>query len=274
MSGKALQRGDRGQAVTDLQHALIRALPRFYPTLIADGELGPTTRFAFEAVGYALGMTGETLARHEITVGAQRIVGDPASRDAGQLARSAERAPKLAQHTVAFDGTPTFWGLAKPLLRAREHGWSGTLQSSDRRQGIAEQYGKRSQAALFHCFEQSRTLHRCPVECAGNCNAANRPGQSSHELRSDGSAFGKRGAGAALAWWELGLDTSDTAELLHVLGLLGYDARLTYPGNPHEAHHINFDADPGPVMPPSGPHAHAHAATAATRTPVLAGSGA
>jgi len=272
MAEKALQRGDHGEAVKAFQRALTeRAEPRFYPPLIADGVFGPATRFAFEALGFALGLTAETLARPEISVGAQRRIVDPASRDDPQLGRARQRAPKLSQHTVAFDGAPTFWGLAKPLLRAREHGWSGTLQSSDRRKGVAERYGKRSQAALFSCFQRSVGLGgRCPPECSGNCSPANPPGQSSHECRSDGRAFGSRAQGAKLAFWELGLDASDTQRLLKVLDSLGYGARLTYPNSAREKHHINFTRDPGPVLPDTGPNAKAVKVSAAAARPKAA----
>jgi GH25 family lysozyme M1 (1,4-beta-N-acetylmuramidase) len=225
--------------------------------LRADAEFGPLTRYAFEALGFALGLMRATLDQPGIPVGAQRIIVDPALREAGQLRRARERAPKLARHTVAFDGAPTFWGLAKPLLRARERGWSGTLQSSDRRKGVAERYGKRSQAALFDCRTRFVALgNRCPADCAGNCNPANPPGASSHECRADGTiAFGNRAKGTKLPWWELGLDVSDTGGLLRELADLGYQAKLTYPNSPQEAQHVNFTKNPGPVLPPAGPNA-------------------
>ena len=256
MAESALKQGHRGKPVEEFQRALNRrAESRFYPPLRADGEFGPFTRFAFEALGFALGLTAATLARPDILVAAQRIIADPALRDEAQLARARERAPKLARHTVAFDGAPTFWGLAKPLLRARERGWSGTLQSSDRRKGVAERYGKRSQAALFDCRTRFVALgNRCPPDCGGNCNPANPPGASSHECRADGTAaFGSRAKGTKLPWWELGLDVSDTSGLLRKLADLGYDAKLTYPNSPQEAQHVNFTSNPGAVLPPGGP---------------------
>ncbi len=256
-SRKPLKRGARGRAVKEFQQALNRrAEPLFYPPLVADGVFGPTTRFAYEAIGYALGLTQQTLSAPVVGVGAQRIIADPRSRAANQLDRARRRGPTLHKRTIAFDGTPTFWGLAKALLRAREHGWNGTLSSSDRRPGVAERYGKRSQKALFDCFQESQALGgRCPAQCGGNCNPANPPGQSSHECRSDGSAFGARSAGARLEWWELGLDVTDTDKALAVLKQLGYRVRRTYPNSVRERHHINFTRSPGRVKPDAGPHA-------------------
>lgn len=256
MANKLLKDGDRGQAVEELQRSLSRCgEPHFYPPLDADGVFGPFTRYSFEAIGFAVGLTTATLSGPGVTVVAQRVFADPASRDRGQFRRAAERAPKLHEHTVAFDGAPTFWGLAKPLLRARQHGWSGRLLSSDRRPGVAERYGKRSQARLFDCFTRFLALgKRCPADCGGNCNPANPPGASSHECFSDGTAaFDERPRGSQLAWWELGLDVSDHEGLLRALASLGYHAKQTYPNSPKERHHVNFTADPGPVLAATGP---------------------
>jgi lysozyme len=252
---KALRFGDEGKAVEELQRALNRcAEPLFYPPLSPDGFFGPATRFSYQALGFALGLTTATLGG-DITVKAQGVFANPASRDQGQLRRAGQRASTLHEQTVAFDGTPTFWGLAKPLLRARQHGWRGKLMSSDRRQGVAERFGKSSQARLFDCFERFLALgKRCPADCGGNCNPANAPGASSHECFSDGTdAFGNRPAGTQLAWWELGLDVSDNPALLRALAALGYKAKLTYPNNPKESHHTNFTANPGPVLAARGP---------------------
>jgi lysozyme len=255
MASKALRLNDSGAAVKELQQALNRrAGSRFYPPVVVDEELGNHTRWAFEALGFALGFTEATLKAPEISVKAQRILIDPDTRDDGQLARARNRARRLHDRTVAFDGTPVFWGLAKPLLRARENGWQGRLNSADRRKGVAEHYGKRSQATLFDCAQRKQTLGRCPTDCAGNCNPANPPGASSHELCSDGSAFGRRAKGTALPWWELGLDVDDSQGLLNVLLRLGYDVRRTYPKSKSEFHHVNFNASPGPVLPDTGPN--------------------
>ncbi len=252
----ALKQGDNNDAVKALQQALNRCGERvFYPPLVADGAFGPFTLYAFQAIGFALGLTTGALSHPEVTEVAQKVFADPTKRDAGQKKRAAERAPTLHEHTVAFDGTPTFWGLAKPLLRARRHGWQGTLQSSDRRPGVPERYGKLSQKRLFECAQRAKSLGFCPPDCNGNCNPANPPGASSHECFSDGRAFGNRPAGTQLAWWELGLDVSDHTGLLRVLDSLGYDARQTYPDSVKEKHHVNFNADPGRVLADSGPAA-------------------
>ena len=268
----SLKQGDNNAAVKALQQALNRCGERvFHPPLVADGAFGPFTLYAFHAIGFALGLTTGALAHPEVTAVAQKVFADPTKRDAGQKKRAAERAPKLHEHTVAFDGTPTFWGLAKPLLRARRHGWGGTLQSSDRRPGVPERYGKMSQARLFDCAQRSIALHRCPSDCNGNCNPANPPGKSSHECFSDGEAFGTRPAGTQLAWWELGLDVSDHTGLLRVLESLGYKARQTYPNSVREKHHVNFNADPGPVLVESGPAAAHPAARRLSAAPHASG---
>ncbi|MCA1699722.1 MAG: hypothetical protein LC790_12795, partial [Actinobacteria bacterium] len=240
---RTLQLGDDGPHVKDVQRALsARGKARYYPPLRADGRLGPKTMWAYQDLGWALGLLPETL-NDGITPGAQAVLADPSKRSQAQLDRARDRSARMATRTIAFDGAPIFWGLAKALQRARDRGWSGTLASADRRKGVAERYGKQSQARLRSCFEQKRATGRC--RCP-SCNPANAPGQSSHELCSDASAF--RGpVGRALNWWELGLDCSDSAQLVALLTSLGYKVRRPY-SSPSEAHHVNFTRDPGPVV--------------------------
>src|SRR5574338_641730 len=112
---------------------------------------------------------------------------------------------RFPRRTVVFDGTPVFRGLAHVLHEARQHGWKGTLSSADRRKGIPEQVGKKSQYQLWYGW-----IHRLP-----GYNPANSPGRSSHEIRSDGVAY--RGpVGRKLKWWQLGLDISDSDRFLRI----------------------------------------------------------
>lgn len=101
--------GSSGDDVTALQRALnLRAEPCFYPPLIADGQFGPMTRHAFEALGWALGFTSQTLAKDQITVEAQRLIADPNSRGDRPLQRARQRASTLHERTICFDGAPTY----------------------------------------------------------------------------------------------------------------------------------------------------------------------
>jgi lysozyme len=257
MASAGLREGEKGKAVKAFQVALNeRAESRFYPPLVLDSAFGPGTRRAFEDLGWALGLSPKILLKDEISASVRALFGDPGLRTPEQIKRAAERAPTLHRRTIGMDGTPIFWGLAKPLVRAREHGWAGRLSSADRRPGIPEQFGKKSQAALFACFKRSQQIGRCPGECGGDCAPANEPGHSSHELCSDGSAgFGGRKAGTKLNWWELGLDIEDSDGLLARLSSMGYKAHHTYPGSASEAHHINFTRNPGPLLVETGPNA-------------------
>lgn len=150
--------------------------------------------------------------------------------------------------TVQFDGTPVFYGLALTLQDARDHGWHGSLTSADRRKGVAERYGKMSQAFLFSAWvawSTRRALLR-PFTRNSPPNPANSPGHSSHELRSDAVAF--RGpVGRPLAWWQLGLDVSNAPELVVVLNKLGYSAHRPY-RTASEAHHVNLRKSPSGVI--------------------------
>lgn len=135
----------------------------------------------------------------------------------------------MARHslnqTVSLDGTPLFRGHRLMLQDARKHGWTGVVNSADRRKGVAERYGKMSQAALYAGWLARKA----------GFNPANRPGFSTHELRS--------ATGRPLPWWGLGMDVSNSDQLIQVLNRLGYDAYKPY-SSPSEQHHINLRRSP------------------------------
>ncbi len=146
----------------------------------------------------------------------------------------ARRAPERMRDAVAVDGTPVPRGLALVLLDARANGWGGRLNSADRRAGVAERFGKFSQKKLYACSLS------CRADCYGNCNPANPPGRSSHELRGDGVVGD---VGAHLQWWQMGMDTSEADQLRIVLMRIGYDAYRPY-ADAREQHHTNLRSNP------------------------------
>lgn len=154
-------------------------------------------------------------------------------------AQVAEASKVVRRHdprrTIAFDGVPVFAGLAWVLADARAAGvWHGTLQSADRRRGVAERFGKHSQYWLYMAY----WVWHLP-----NTNPANRPGQSTHELASDSVAY-KGPVGRPLTWWKLGLDVSDATGLLVYAQRHGLDLRRPYPHSASEEHHLNFYKSP------------------------------
>lgn len=144
------------------------------------------------------------------------------------------RKPERLYRTVALDGTPTFAILRLVLLDCRANGWNGILNSADRREGVAERYGKMSQAKLYRCSIS------CTPDCYGNCNPANPPDRGSHLLLGDGTV-GK--LHQKLPKWQLGLDTSDPDNLRATLARLGYKAKRPYL-DPREHHHTNLTENP------------------------------
>ena len=142
------------------------------------------------------------------------------------------RKRKRLDQTVLFTGTPLFRGHQLMLRDAAMHGWSGRVNSADRRKGVPERYGKLSQYALYVGWLAGKAGYA----------PANKPGRSTHELRSDSVAY--RGpVGRPLAWWQLGLDVTDADTLLRVLNKLGYKAFRPYSSG-SEAHHINLRQSP------------------------------
>lgn len=138
---------------------------------------------------------------------------------------------------VPFDGTPCPRGIAWMLQDCRQHGgWSGSLLSCDRRKGIPEIFGRKSQYALYMGWIQ---------HLAGYL-PANPPGRSTHEYVNDGVAYPVP-AMTKLAWWMVGMDVTEWDELLRAMKKLGYHGKQPYSSG-SEAHHINMTISPWEVV--------------------------
>ena len=72
---------------------------------------------------------------------------------------------------------------------------------------------------------------------------ANKPGSSTHERRSDAVAYAGP-IGRPLPYWCVGMDWSDPGAVVRAARTEGFVAKITYPGNPREGHHINFSRQP------------------------------
>ncbi|MGH2878960.1 MAG: hypothetical protein ACRDK4_05050 [Solirubrobacteraceae bacterium] len=75
---------------------------------------------------------------------------------------------------------------------------------------------------------------------------SNPPGRSTHELRSDGVAYGGP-VGRPLEWWQQGIDVNDgdVEQMIHWARFHGWDLRQPY-SRGVEFHHLNFHARPVP----------------------------
>lgn len=98
-------------------------------------------------------------------------------------------------------------------------------------ESLLRRYGKQSQRQLYNLY------------LAGRGNPANKPGFSTHELRSDGVAY-RIPRGLPLRYWQVGQDWSDPGAVVREAKRLGFTATVTYPTNPREGHHINFRKEP------------------------------
>jgi peptidoglycan hydrolase-like protein with peptidoglycan-binding domain len=138
---------------------------------------------------------------------------------------------------VAIDGCPVPAALSQELLEIKRRTgvvyvsvYRGTDPNGVR---ILRQFGKKSQAELYDGW-----IHRRP-----GFNPANRPGQSTHELRNDGVAyFGP--VGMPLRYWMVGIDCSNAAGVVQAAKALGFTATVTYPNSTRERHHVNFRKEP------------------------------
>ena len=109
-----------------------------------------------------------------------------------------------------------------------------SLYRGEDARSILNRHGKRSQGQLY------RDLPR---------GVANPPGQSSHELRSDGRAFSGP-VGRRLQWWQQGIDLNDDEVQAFISAgrSRGWVIYRPYKSGV-ERHHVNFAARPKPRGP-------------------------
>jgi hypothetical protein len=130
-----------------------------------------------------------------------------------------------------------FRAQAWALKDAELHGVPVYPQSADRRYGIAEKYGKKSQKALYDGYRRGLPGYF----------PANPPGFSSHELKSDGNRlYGPRGS--SIPKHKLGIDAvskpgGDSNRIVAWMNSHGYSAARPYPQD-SERHHFSFMKDP------------------------------
>jgi hypothetical protein len=117
---RRLKIGARGTDVKHLQQAInARARPRGLPTVHVDSLFGRKTRTAAERVARALGAREDTITRHPLTVGLQRIIRHPATRTPLQLRRARDRRHEHPAHGGAGKGSFGIdWAWGTPNLAA------------------------------------------------------------------------------------------------------------------------------------------------------------
>jgi len=106
--------------------------------------------------------------------------------------------------------------------------------------------GKMSQIQLYDCYQAFKQSKVCPDHCHGNCRAANKPGQSTHERFNDGKAYMFWPPFVRLPVWARGIDVQidRVAEFCAEARRAGFTVTLTYPGSAQEAQHVNFRKKP------------------------------
>lgn len=122
---------------------------------------------------------------------------------------------------------PRSMEVAVNAIRSRSGARLNSCYRGDQATSLLKRLGKMSQAQLYRLF------------LAGRGNPANPPGQSTHELFSDGVAYaGPRGRALA-STWRCGMDWSNSEAALRAGRALGYDIRRPY-SDGREFHHLNF----------------------------------
>jgi hypothetical protein len=140
---------------------------------------------------------------------------------------------------VDVQGCPVPAKLARairPSLRATGATLESCYRGSDPAGArILRRHDKHTQAQLYDAW-----IRRIP-----GFLPANRPGTSTHELRSDGAAYPHVPAGGRLEWWQCGMDVDDAhvdAFIRH-LAKRGIKAWRPYRSG-SEHHHINLRVAP------------------------------
>jgi hypothetical protein len=140
---------------------------------------------------------------------------------------------------VDVQGCPVPAKLARairPSLRATGATLESCYRGSDPAGArILRRHDKHTQAQLYDAW-----IRRIP-----GFLPANRPGTSTHELRSDGAAYPHVPAGGRLEWWQCGMDVDDShvdAFIRH-LAKRGIKAWRPYRSG-SEHHHINLRVAP------------------------------
>jgi hypothetical protein len=140
---------------------------------------------------------------------------------------------------VDVQGCPVPAKLARailPSLRATGATLTSCYRGSDPAgERILHRHGKHTQAQLYQGW----------VRRLAGFLPANRPGTSTHELRSDGAAYPHVRGGGRLAWWQCGMDVDDghVDAFIRHLAQRGIKAWRPYRSG-SEHHHINLRVAP------------------------------
>jgi hypothetical protein len=141
---------------------------------------------------------------------------------------------------ITIQGCPVYRDIGAYIAVALEDAYPGkrraTVNSINRSveaRPILNAHGKHDQEQLYEMF------------LAGKGAPANRPGQSSHELRNDGVINPHIPVGAELEWWQQGFDPNDgdVAAVIAAAKKHGWELYHPYPSG-SEFHHLNFRVAP------------------------------
>lgn len=116
---------------------------------------------------------------------------------------------------------------------------ANSIYRGDDARSILNRHGHHSQYQLYHATPAQRRAW-------GILGTPDRPGTSTHELKSDGRAY-RRPVGADLAWWQQGFDVNDwqVAAVKAAANRHHWQLFQPYPTGA-EHHHLNFRVEPKP----------------------------
>jgi hypothetical protein len=141
-----------------------------------------------------------------------------------------------------IDGCPARLTIAPyiAVLMADAKTVADSIYRGDDARAILNAHGKHSQYQLYHATAVERIAW-------GIDGQPDRPGESTHELLSDGRAYPHIPARERLAWWQQGFDvpTEDASRCIEVAHSHGWELFRPYDSGV-EIHHLNFRSQPSP----------------------------
>lgn len=231
---RALKAGAHGIDVRHLQSALnARSRARGLPTIKVDGQYGPSTDKAVARVARALGASESTIRVPGATIGEQRIIRWPATRNPAQRARARSRAKVAALARTTGPHAALRWARAQ----------IGTTEKTGRNDGpkILDWQRWVAQGATF--------LDGAPYCGIGCANACIRHSSATANARVRWASVGfieddARAASNGFTGWSSDPRTARPGDLVVLFGR-GVHVELVEKRVPGGVQTIGFNTSPG-----------------------------
>jgi hypothetical protein len=144
----------------------------------------------------------------------------------------------LVQHCAVYNDIAPYIS----ILTTDAHATVDSIYRGVSATKLLNKYGKHTQYQLYHATPAQRIAW-------GILGTPDRPGQSTHELASDGVAYPNVRAFQPLAWWQQGFDVNaaDVDRVIAQAAAHKWELFRPYSSGV-ELHHLNFKKRPSPTV--------------------------